>query len=300
MQNLDSLLVPTPSRLPSPITHPPSPIAHQSSFRRTGTKNCSPDTALTLSMLSRPCTGLGQALVSKLLLRSAHTVIGAIRTAVPPTSLTSLPRHATSSLLTVCIDSAPDATLAPDTARQNSALRNGEAGASTPQPRVTSADAALRYLREEHGIERIDVVVAAAGMAVEGGLKSVLETEPEVVLRHVDVNMGGVLRLVRELWPLLGGGASGAGSMEDGEGGRGTDRAGSGETGGAQRGEGSGGSRLRRETKFVVISSSVGSIGGMMPAPSLAYGVSKAAVNFLVKKLHTEWPGGCVVAVHPG
>ena len=54
--------------------------------------------------------------------------------------------------------------------------------------------------------------------------------------------------------------------------------------------------------KFFIISSSVGSIGYMenMPVPALAYGMSKAAVNYFAKKAHTEDDKITVVAVQPG
>jgi norsolorinic acid ketoreductase len=53
--------------------------------------------------------------------------------------------------------------------------------------------------------------------------------------------------------------------------------------------------------KFVVISSSLGSIGGMeLAAPCLSYGVSKAGVNYLVRKVHFEFPDITSFALHPG
>jgi norsolorinic acid ketoreductase len=52
--------------------------------------------------------------------------------------------------------------------------------------------------------------------------------------------------------------------------------------------------------KFVVISSALGSIGYMDPSPNLSYGVSKVAVNFLVKKVHVEHENIASLAVHPG
>ena len=54
------------------------------------------------------------------------------------------------------------------------------------------------------------------------------------------------------------------------------------------------------DPKFMVTSSSVGSIGDILQAPSLAYGCSKAAVNYLVRKVHVEHPNITTVALHPG
>jgi NAD(P)-dependent dehydrogenase (short-subunit alcohol dehydrogenase family) len=54
--------------------------------------------------------------------------------------------------------------------------------------------------------------------------------------------------------------------------------------------------------KFIVLSSSLGSIGAMEPFPGGAYGASKAAVNYIVKSLHVQMAQGQLVSValHPG
>jgi NAD(P)-dependent dehydrogenase (short-subunit alcohol dehydrogenase family) len=54
--------------------------------------------------------------------------------------------------------------------------------------------------------------------------------------------------------------------------------------------------------KFVVITSSVGSIGAMEPYPGGAYGPSKAAVNYIAKSLHVQMvdDGLISIALHPG
>jgi norsolorinic acid ketoreductase len=52
--------------------------------------------------------------------------------------------------------------------------------------------------------------------------------------------------------------------------------------------------------KFVLISSSLGSIGAIEPVPNLSYGVSKAAANFFVKKIQIDHEEIAAVAVHPG
>lgn len=60
----------------------------------------------------------------------------------------------------------------------------------------------------------------------------------------------------------------------------------------------------RGKKKFVLISSSVGSIGslGEESFPSMAYGMSKAAANWFAKKLSVEFKeqGLLVGIVHPG
>jgi norsolorinic acid ketoreductase len=58
---------------------------------------------------------------------------------------------------------------------------------------------------------------------------------------------------------------------------------------------------LSTPSKVILISSSLGSIKDMEgPAPTLAYGVSKAGANYFVRKTHFEHSGIVAVAVHPG
>jgi len=59
--------------------------------------------------------------------------------------------------------------------------------------------------------------------------------------------------------------------------------------------------RKSKALKFVLISSSLGSIGAMEGnIPSLAHGVSKAGANYMVGKLHYEHEDIKALAVHPG
>ena len=51
---------------------------------------------------------------------------------------------------------------------------------------------------------------------------------------------------------------------------------------------------------FFVVSSRVGSIAEMEPVPGLPYGISKVAVNLVVRKLHFEHEELVSVAIHPG
>ncbi|KAL3427314.1 aflatoxin biosynthesis ketoreductase nor-1 [Phlyctema vagabunda] len=55
-----------------------------------------------------------------------------------------------------------------------------------------------------------------------------------------------------------------------------------------------------KDPKFVYVSSSLGSIELMEPVPDLAYGVSKAAANFFVRKVHSEHKDVVAFAIHPG
>ncbi len=95
-------------------------------------------------------------------------------------------------------------------------------------PSVAAATLAAR-LREEHGVDRLDVVIANAGGA--SVVKGVLETEAgwEEMGWDFEVNALGTARLFRGIWGLLDR------EREDG----------------------------KAVGRFVVVSSSVGSIGGL-------------------------------------
>ena len=60
---------------------------------------------------------------------------------------------------------------------------------------------------------------------------------------------------------------------------------------------------LKRPTKkFITVSSGVGMIGNMLPLPSAVYGTSKAALNFLTKRIHKDYHQEGLIAfpLHPG
>jgi norsolorinic acid ketoreductase len=54
--------------------------------------------------------------------------------------------------------------------------------------------------------------------------------------------------------------------------------------------------------RFVVVSTELGSIGfqSQRPIPDVAYGMSKAAVNFFVNKIHPEEEAIIAFPIHPG
>ena len=52
--------------------------------------------------------------------------------------------------------------------------------------------------------------------------------------------------------------------------------------------------------KFVLMSSVLGSIEMMDASPSLSYGISKAAGNYAIRKIHFEHPAIVSLAIHPG
>ncbi|KAK3307361.1 uncharacterized protein B0T15DRAFT_174735 [Chaetomium strumarium] len=148
-------------------------------------------------------------------------------------------------------------------------------------PAITSATLPAR-LTAEHGITHLDVVIANAGTssAFEGVMSSSASTtgaDPgKAMLRDFEVNAVGPARLFGALWPLLDSHRERA--DEDREG-------------------------MRKVKKFVLMSSSLGSIGALEQEslPGVSYGMSKAAANWWAKKVSVELKGRLLVGIiHPG
>ena len=113
------------------------------------------------------------------------------------------------------------------------------------------------------GISHIDTVIANA--AIADTADSVLDTSPDAVRQHLDVNLIGVLALFQAVEPLLR-------------------------------------KAQNKNPKFVALSSSLGSISLApdIPGPWFCYGVTKAALNYLVRRVHVENDWLTAVALHPG
>ncbi|KAJ4288042.1 hypothetical protein N0V90_012058 [Kalmusia sp. IMI 367209] len=125
---------------------------------------------------------------------------------------------------------------------------------------AVSTDAAAA-MQSLDGIERIDTVVANAAMA--DVCTSVVGTAADDVRRHMDVNLLGVLTLFQATEPLL---------------------------------------KKSTQPKLVVLSSSLGSatLCTAMPGPWFCYGVTKAAVNYLVRRIHVENEWLAATVLQPG
>ena len=126
----------------------------------------------------------------------------------------------------------------------------------------TDALKAIRYA-ESQGITELDVVIANAGTFTSDAYRPVAETRVSDLKSHFDINTVGPLRLFQATLPLL---------------------------------------NKAQNPKFVVIGSVIGTIGGLdqIPWPNTAYGVSKAAVNYLARKIHFENENLVSFAIHPG
>jgi len=124
------------------------------------------------------------------------------------------------------------------------------------------AQQAIAELKSAHNITALDVVIANAGIAKL--FPTVEEARAEDLLEHYRTNVIGVILLFQAVLPLL--------------------------------------RKSAKTPKFVVMGSNAGSIGGMegVPVPNAAYGPSKAALNWITKKIHLENPDIIAFPIHPG
>jgi len=120
---------------------------------------------------------------------------------------------------------------------------------------------AVHELSSKHGITKLDTVVANAGIAKYYG--SAAETPLSELREHFEVNVVGVLALFQAVFPLL---------------------------------------EKSSKPIFVIISSPVASIGDIekVPLPATAYGISKASINYLARKIHFENPNLIAFPLSPG
>lgn len=125
----------------------------------------------------------------------------------------------------------------------------------------SDAAAAVKLLQSTYNITKVDVVIANAGIVKS--YKSVATVSVAEVQEHIAVNAIGPLVLFQAVHPLLQNSA---------------------------------------RPKFVVVSSLGGSIGSMerVPLPLVAYGSSKALVNYFVRKIHFENESLIAFPIHPG
>ncbi|GAW16195.1 hypothetical protein ANO14919_056180 [Xylariales sp. No.14919] len=179
--------------------------------------------------------GLGRALATRFLLRPNTVVIGGVRDPTHATSqsLSQLPRGTGSQLIIVKIDSEVE----------------------------SDAQDAAKLIQSDHGIARLDIIVANAGYGtVYGDLSQV---KPDDVRRTVEINVIGPLCLFQAFRPLL----------EAGE-------------------------RPRFVLMGTPIASIAAMENS--PFPMAAYGMSKAAAHYLTRKVHCESPNITAFVIDPG
>ena len=126
---------------------------------------------------------------------------------------------------------------------------------------MTDAKAAIQALKTEHSIHSLDVVIANAGLG--HSWDKVLNTSIESIRECIDVNTIGPLLLFQAVYPLLA---------------------------------------AAPHPKFFVMATGVSSFGLMehFPIPSAGYGASKAAINYITRKIHFEHQNVISVCLYPG
>lgn len=120
---------------------------------------------------------------------------------------------------------------------------------------------AVNDLQTHHNVTHLDVVIANA--AIYLSYDRAADVNPQAMLEHYAINVVGPLNLFQAVRPLL----------------------------------------LRSShPKFITMSSSAGSIGAMelRPTPNAAYGPSKAALNYLTRKIHFEDEAITAFPLDPG
>lgn len=124
-----------------------------------------------------------------------------------------------------------------------------------------SAEKAATEIRTQHQIDHLDIAVANAGICDHWG--PIVEAAEHDVTSHFEVNTLGPLRLFKAMAPML---------------------------------------QKARDPKFIYISTLLASIGGIGKMFTLTgpYGMSKAAGNYLVRKIHAEDERLITLAVDPG
>lgn len=128
----------------------------------------------------------------------------------------------------------------------------------------TDAKDAVEKLVSTHGIDRLDVVIANAGIFDTAAHQKVVDMRLSDLKDHIDVNTYGVIRLFQATWSLL---------------------------------------EKSSKPIFLLNSAGAATMGGMksfsrFPLPS--YSSSKLLANFFILRLHVEHPDLIAFAVHPG
>jgi len=126
----------------------------------------------------------------------------------------------------------------------------------------TDYTAAISHLTTNEGIDHLDIVIASAGIT---GALTPVSTIPIPDLKHVlDVNTVGPILLFQATLPLL---------LK---------------------------SPNPKWISLSTISSSIGSLEDTAGFPTVTYGLSKAAFNFVTRAIHLQHKEIIAVAVHPG
>ncbi|KAH8885451.1 putative aflatoxin biosynthesis ketoreductase nor-1 [Thozetella sp. PMI_491] len=130
------------------------------------------------------------------------------------------------------------------------------------QSETDAADAVKSLVAQ--GVSKLDIVIANAGIYTLEAFVPVKDMKSADLTEHFDINATGVVRLFQAVLPLL---------------------------------------EKAERPRFMALSSSVATIGGMEALATFtlpSYGASKAALNFLTRRIHFEHPSIVAFVVHPG
>ncbi|KAJ8119111.1 hypothetical protein OPT61_g24 [Boeremia exigua] len=189
----------------------------------------------TVVLITGPNRGIGRELLERFVSRPNHLVIGAVRDSEATLSreLLSLQAGEGSKVIIVKIDSAID----------------------------SDAQAAITDIQKNHGIDKIDIVIANTGIIED--VTAVAETSPEAMRQHVNVNVIGVVTLFQATAALL---------------------------------------QKSPKPKFFALSGFTASLNLMevFNGPWFLHGVTKAALNYTLRKVHLENWWLTAVALNPG
>jgi NAD(P)-dependent dehydrogenase (short-subunit alcohol dehydrogenase family) len=182
------------------------------------------------------CTGIGRGLVERYLLLTNHTVIGTVRGAGKPEyqALKKSPTGEGSRLILVSLD-----------------------GNSVEDPAR-----AVQQAKDTHGLTKIDIIIANAGMSPPAGpLEDVVMAD---LSEAVTVNTFSPIALYKATLPLL---------------------------------------QASQRPRWLSVSSAAGSVANVVPFSAhfiLAYGMSKAALNFFTLAIHSSQTNFVAYAIFPG
>ncbi|KAI4866160.1 hypothetical protein F4820DRAFT_417748 [Hypoxylon rubiginosum] len=176
----------------------------------------------TIVLITGANRGLGKGLLQRYLALPDHVVIAANRDPAHPTSqaLADLPRGEGSRLIVVKVDARVD----------------------------QDAFDAVKALQESHGIDRLDVVIANAGVSY--AWPAVADLKIADLKGHIEPNVYGLVTLYQATRPLL--------------------------------------RRSSGEPVFAPMGSTAGLLANQPPITNAAYGPSKAAANWLTIRINAE------------
>lgn len=164
---------------------------------------------------------------------------------------------------------------------------------------------AADFLRKEHNITHLDILVANA--AINTSHTPAIDVISDEARIDYDINALGTLRLYQGLRPLLLAAAEhDRQKTEKDLAANNGDHATENSTNGINDTNGfATNTDARRDPIFVAISSRLGSAGAqdhpmMKNVKDVAYGMSKAAMNYCVKRMHVEDDWLCAFSLSPG